>query len=72
MYDGGKILAGVIIGVILLTFPIWWTHGSAPPKPEVKLPEKETTSIYEASMAYQAQGIPLLILAACEQAPPLF
>ena len=41
MYDGGKILVGVIIGVILLTFPIWWTHGSAPPRPEVKLPEKE-------------------------------
>jgi hypothetical protein len=49
MYDGGKILAGVIIGVILLTFPIWWTHGSAPPKPEVKLPEKEKKCVEEGA-----------------------
>jgi aconitate hydratase len=32
----------------------------------VKLPEGETTSIYEASMAYQAQGTPLLIIAGKE------
>ena len=41
MYDGGKIVAGVVIGLIFLTFPIWYTHGSNPPNPEVKLPEKE-------------------------------
>jgi hypothetical protein len=41
MYDGGKIIAGVIIGLILLTFPIWYTAGGAPAKPEVKLPVKE-------------------------------
>jgi hypothetical protein len=40
MYDGGKIVAGIIIGVIFLTFPIWYTHGTADPRPEVKLPEK--------------------------------
>jgi aconitate hydratase len=32
----------------------------------VKLPEGDVTSIYEASMAYQAQGIPLVILAGKE------
>jgi aconitate hydratase len=32
----------------------------------VKLPEGEETSIYEASMAYQAQGTPLVILAGKE------
>ncbi len=41
MYDGGKIVAGIVIGLIFLTFPIWYTHGTAPPGPEVKLPEKE-------------------------------
>jgi hypothetical protein len=41
MYDGGKIIAGIVIGLIFLTFPIWYTHGTAPPRPEVKLPEKE-------------------------------
>jgi hypothetical protein len=40
MYDGGKIVAGIVIGLIFLTFPIWYTHGTAPPRPEVKLPEK--------------------------------
>ena len=41
MYDGGKIIAGIIIGLIFLTFPIWYTHGMAPKRPEVKLPVKE-------------------------------
>jgi hypothetical protein len=41
MYDGGKIIAGIIIGLVLLTFPIWYTHGMTPKKPDVKLPEKE-------------------------------
>ncbi len=41
MYDGGKIIAGVIIGLIFLTFPIWYTHGKTVKRPEVKLPEKE-------------------------------
>ncbi len=41
MYDGGKIITGIVIGLVLLTFPIWYTHGTAPPRPEVKLPVKE-------------------------------
>lgn len=40
MYDGGKIITGLIIGVILVTFPIWYNLGTAAPKPDVKLPVK--------------------------------
>lgn len=40
MYDGGKIVAGIIIGVIFLTFPIWYQAGGTGKEPEVKLPEK--------------------------------
>ncbi|MBW2108871.1 MAG: sulfate reduction electron transfer complex DsrMKJOP subunit DsrJ [Deltaproteobacteria bacterium] len=40
MYDGGKIITGLIIGVILLTFPIWYNLGAAPPEPDIKLPVK--------------------------------
>ena len=41
MYDGGKIITGIIIGLFLLTFPMWYTHGTAPPRPEPELPKKE-------------------------------
>jgi hypothetical protein len=41
MYDGGKIIAGIIIGLLLLTFPIWYGLGTAAPKPDVKPPVKE-------------------------------
>jgi hypothetical protein len=47
MYDGGKIVAGIIIGLVLLTFPIWYTHGMTPKKPDVKLPEKEKKCVQE-------------------------
>jgi hypothetical protein len=47
MYDGGKIVAGIIIGIILLTFPIWYQAGGYPEWPEVKLPEKEKQCIQE-------------------------
>ena len=41
MYDGGKIFTGIIIGLALLTFPIWYTHGTPAKKPDIKLPVKE-------------------------------
>jgi len=49
MYDGGKIITGIIIGVVLLTFPLWYNLGRAAKKPDPKidtpviqkLPEKE-------------------------------
>ncbi|MDY6950266.1 MAG: sulfate reduction electron transfer complex DsrMKJOP subunit DsrJ [Thermodesulfobacteriota bacterium] len=49
MYDGGKIIAGIIIGLILLTFPIWYTHGMSPKRPEVKLPEKEKKCVKDGA-----------------------
>ena len=45
MYDGGKIVTGIIIGVILLAFPVWWNLGAAGPKPDIKYPEKEKKCI---------------------------
>jgi len=41
MYDSGKIIVGLIIGLGLLTFPFWYNVGkAAPPAPEPKLSEK--------------------------------
>ena len=40
MYDGGKIITGIIIGLILVGFPVWYNVGSAAPKPDIKLPVK--------------------------------
>ncbi|OGR01462.1 MAG: cytochrome C [Deltaproteobacteria bacterium RIFOXYD12_FULL_50_9] len=36
MYDGGKIITGLIIFIVFMTFPIWYNHGNAGniPKPE--------------------------------------
>jgi hypothetical protein len=40
MYDGGKIITGLIIGIVILTYPFWSNFGKAAAKPEIKLPEK--------------------------------
>ncbi|MBF0529822.1 MAG: cytochrome C, partial [Deltaproteobacteria bacterium] len=41
MYDAGKIITGLIIGLAFLTFPIWYNLGSAmPPAPDPKLSPK--------------------------------
>lgn len=35
MYDGGKIITGLVIALVILTFPVWWNLGSAmPPAPD--------------------------------------
>ena len=41
MYDGGKIVSGLVIFAILLTFPFWFSvaSGSSGEPPEVVLPE---------------------------------
>lgn len=41
MYDSGKIIPGLIIFVLLVTFPIWYNHGVAK---EVPKPEKPATA----------------------------
>jgi hypothetical protein len=40
MYDGGKIITGLIIGIVLLTYPFWSNLGKASPRPEIVLPTK--------------------------------
>ena len=45
MYDGGKIITGLIIFFLLFTFPIWYNKvtgkASAVPKPEIITKEKQ-------------------------------
>lgn len=39
MYDSGKIITGLIIFVLFVTFPIWYNHGDAAAVPKVELPK---------------------------------
>jgi hypothetical protein len=39
MYDSGKIIPGLIIFVLLITFPIWYNHGDAGEVPKPELPK---------------------------------
>jgi len=40
MYDKGKVIAGLVIFVVLITFPLWYNLGKAAPAPELKLGAK--------------------------------
>ncbi|MBW1720545.1 MAG: sulfate reduction electron transfer complex DsrMKJOP subunit DsrJ [Deltaproteobacteria bacterium] len=40
MYDGGKIITGLIIGVGLLLLPFWYNAGKAAKAPDPRLTEK--------------------------------
>lgn len=40
MYDAGKIITLLVIGLALLGFPFWWNHGKAAPTPELELTPK--------------------------------
>ena len=37
MYDAGKIIPGLTIFVVLITFPLWYSHGKNYPPLEIKL-----------------------------------
>ncbi len=39
MYDSGKIIPGLIIFVLFITFPIWYNHGDAGAVPKPELPK---------------------------------
>lgn len=39
MYDGGKIITGLIIFVLLVTFPIWYNHLDAGEVPKLEKPK---------------------------------
>ena len=47
MYDGNKIIAGLIIFLGLVTFPIWYTWGSGGPgpAPEIETPAHEQACV---------------------------
>ena len=40
IYDKGKVMAGLVIFVVLMSFPFWYNLGKAAPAPEVILTEK--------------------------------
>ena len=50
MYNGAKIIVGLIIGVALLTFPIWYQMGKASPAPELEMPKDQKECV--ASVSY--------------------
>jgi hypothetical protein len=56
MYDGGKIIAGLIIFVVLATFPIWYTatfgEVAAKPDPKIITPEKNCVAETEYIKAH--------------------
>ena len=37
LYDGGKIIAGIVVFLILATVPFWYGRGKAVPPPDLKL-----------------------------------
>jgi hypothetical protein len=39
MYDSGKIIFGLIIFVLFITFPVWYNHGNARAVPQPELPK---------------------------------
>jgi len=45
MYDSEKIIAGLIIGIGLLTFPMWYNVRKLSPPPEPKIVTKEKRCI---------------------------
>ncbi len=39
MYDSGKVISGLIIFVLIITFPIWYNHGVAADVPKAEMPK---------------------------------
>lgn len=62
MYNGGKILAGLVIFLGLVTFPFWYHVGSAAYKtPELKLPAKSVaTECVESKEFMRAEHMQML------------
>lgn len=50
LYDGGKIIAGMLIFFILLAFPIWYNlaSGKATYRPDPQLPTQEKKCVRDA------------------------
>ncbi len=47
MYDAGKILAGLVIFLVLVTMPVWWNlaTGAEVRAPQLVLPEGQTACV---------------------------
>jgi hypothetical protein len=43
MYDSGKIITGIIVFLVIMTFPVWYNTAIGDPsiKPDIKLPAAE-------------------------------
>ena len=48
MYDSGKIITGLIIFVLFVTFPIWYNHGDAGAVPKPELPKDHKQCVLPA------------------------
>ncbi len=48
MYDGGKIIPGLIIFVLIITFPIWFNRGNAGETPQPELPKDKKQCVLPA------------------------
>ena len=49
MYDSGKIIPGLIIFVLFITFPIWYNHGDAGAVPKPELPKDQKQCVLPAT-----------------------
>ena len=49
MYDSGKIIPGLIIFVLIITFPIWYNHGDAGEVPKPELPKDSKQCVRPAA-----------------------
>jgi hypothetical protein len=50
MYDSGKIIPGLIIFVLFITFPIWYNHGDAGAVPQPELPKYVKQCVMSADL----------------------
>ena len=50
MYDSGKIIPGLIIFVLFITFPIWYNHGDAAAVPQPELPKYVKQCVMSANL----------------------
>ena len=58
MYDSGKIIAGIVIFLALITLPFWWQAGKAAAVPDPKLPTEEQFCVEpKEQMRYQHMQI---------------
>lgn len=60
MYDSGKIIPGLIIFVLFITFPVWYNHGDAGTVPKPELPKNAKKCVLPVAQM-RAEHMQLLI-----------